>query len=69
MDKEHAKFLLQSYRPDGADAQDSDFAEALQLAAEDRDLGEWLANEHSMKKNPPPFGHMHFVFCKYYMSV
>ncbi len=47
MDKEHAKFILQSYRPDGADAQDSHFAEALQLAAEDRDLGEWLANERA----------------------
>jgi len=47
MDKEHAKFILQSYRPDGADAQDPHFAEALQLAAEDRGLGEWLANERA----------------------
>ena len=47
MDKERAKFILQSYRPDGADAQDSDFTEALQLAIEDRDLGEWLADERA----------------------
>ncbi len=47
MDKEQAKFILQSFRPDGADAADADFAEALQLAAEDRELGEWLANERA----------------------
>jgi len=47
MDKEKAKFILQSYRPDGADAHDSDFAEALELAAEDRELGEWLAIERA----------------------
>lgn len=47
MDKEHAKFILQSYRPDGADAGDPAFAEALQLAAEDRELGEWLARERA----------------------
>lgn len=47
MDKDHAKFILHSYRPDGADANDSDFTEALQLAAKDRALGEWLANERA----------------------
>jgi hypothetical protein len=47
MDKEQAKFILQSFRPDGADASDADFAEALQLAAEDRELGEWLAKERA----------------------
>jgi len=47
MDKEHAKFILQSYRPDGADAQDPHFKEALTLAAEDRELGEWLAHERA----------------------
>jgi hypothetical protein len=35
--------ILGSYRPDGADASDPDFAEALHLAAADRELGEWLA--------------------------
>ncbi len=47
MDKEQAKFILQSFRPDGADAADADFAEALQLAVEDRELGEWLADERA----------------------
>lgn len=47
MDKDQAQFILESFRPDGADAVDADFAEALQLAAEDRELGEWLANERA----------------------
>lgn len=47
MDKEQARFLLQGFRPDGADSRDPDFAEALALAAEDRELGEWLANERA----------------------
>ena len=47
MDKKHAKFILQSYRPDGADVADPDFQEALQHAAEDRELGQWLAQERS----------------------
>jgi len=47
MDKEKAKFQLGSFRPDGADAGDQDFAEALKLAAEDRELGEWLTAERA----------------------
>ncbi|MBK1830173.1 hypothetical protein JIN77_05530 [Verrucomicrobiaceae bacterium R5-34] len=47
MDKKQAKFLLHSFRPDGADAGDADFKEALQLAVEDRELGEWLADERA----------------------
>lgn len=47
MDKEQAKFLLSSFRPDGADAHMPEFAEALQLAAEDRELGDWLAQERA----------------------
>ncbi len=47
MDKDKAKFVLQSFRPDGADSQDVDFAEALQLATEDRELGEWLVRERA----------------------
>lgn len=47
MDKEQARFILQSFRPDGADAADADFAAALQLAVEDRELGEWLAEERA----------------------
>lgn len=47
MDKERAKFVLQSYRPDGEDANEPAFAEALELAARDRELGEWLAVERA----------------------
>ncbi|MGJ8677958.1 MAG: hypothetical protein ACSHX0_10610 [Akkermansiaceae bacterium] len=47
MDKQQAKFILQSFRPDGADATDSTFTEALRLAAQDRELGEWLVNERA----------------------
>ncbi|MEY3894738.1 MAG: hypothetical protein RLZZ214_257 [Verrucomicrobiota bacterium] len=47
MDKEEARFILRSFRPDGADASDPDFAEALQLAVENRELGEWLASERA----------------------
>lgn len=51
MDKEQAKFILHSFRPDGADAADADFADALQLAVEDRELGEWLAHERASDSN------------------
>ena len=47
MDKEQARFVLRSFRPDGADAGDPDFAEALKLAVENRELGEWLADERA----------------------
>jgi len=47
MDKEQARFILRSFRPDGADVDDKDFAEALALATENRELGEWLADERS----------------------
>ncbi len=47
MDKEQARFILRSFRPDGADVNDTDFAEALALAMENRELGEWLAKERA----------------------
>ncbi len=47
MDKEQARFVLRSFRPDGADVNDADFAEALALAMENRELGEWLAKERA----------------------
>jgi hypothetical protein len=47
MDKAQARFILQSFRPDGADVDDHDFAEALALAVEDRELGEWLAHQRA----------------------
>ena len=47
MDKEQARFILRSFRPDGADAAEPDFAQALHLAAADRELGEWLSRERA----------------------
>ena len=47
MDKQHAKFILQSYRPDGADASNPDFTNALKVVAEDRGLSSWLADERA----------------------
>lgn len=47
MDKEEARFILRCFRPDGADAENPDFVEALGWAAKDRELGEWLARERS----------------------
>jgi hypothetical protein len=47
MDKEQARFILRSFRPDGADVNDKDFTEALALAMENRELGEWLADERA----------------------
>ena len=47
MDKDQARFILRSFRPDGADVDDHDFAEALAIAHGDRELGEWLANERA----------------------
>lgn len=47
MDKEQARFILRSFRPDGADVNDKDFSEALALAMENRELGEWLARERA----------------------
>ncbi len=47
MDKEQARFILRSFRPDGEDVNDADFAEALALAMENRELGEWLAKERA----------------------
>lgn len=43
MNSQQAKFILQGYRPDGADAADETFAEALQHARQDPALGQWLA--------------------------
>lgn len=51
MDKEEARFILRCFRPDGADAGNPDFAEALAWAAKDRELGEWLAHERSSDAN------------------
>jgi hypothetical protein len=47
VDKEHARFVLRSFRSGGADSRDPDFAEALKLANEDLELGQWLAGERA----------------------
>jgi len=48
MDKEQAKFILGSYRPGSDAVNNGNFAEALTLATDNRELGEWLANERAM---------------------
>ncbi|MEI7908158.1 MAG: hypothetical protein WCK77_00850 [Verrucomicrobiota bacterium] len=47
MDKQQARFILRSFRPDGSDGSDPQFAEALLLAHGDVELGLWLASERS----------------------
>lgn len=47
MDREQARFILRSFRPCGADGCDADFAEALKLANQDLELGQWLASERA----------------------
>ncbi len=47
MDKEQARYILRCFRADGADAGNPDFEGALRMAAEDRELGEWLASERA----------------------
>lgn len=51
MDKEQAKFILGSYRPGSDAVNDQDLAEALGLAADNRELGEWLARERAMNES------------------
>jgi hypothetical protein len=43
MNNEEAKFILQGYRPDGADAGDATFCAALEQTKRDPVLGEWFA--------------------------
>ena len=38
MDREQARFILQSLRPDGLDEESADFEEALSVAGEASDL-------------------------------
>jgi hypothetical protein len=44
---ESAKFVLNAYRPNGADAQDPFFREALEQAARDPELGTWFKEQRS----------------------
>jgi hypothetical protein len=47
MDNDSAKLILQAYRPNGADAGDPFFEEALKQARLDPDLGQWFAAQQA----------------------
>lgn len=48
MTTEEAKFILQVYRPNGQDASDPAFAEALEQARLDPELGRWFDEERAL---------------------
>lgn len=50
MNNAEAKFVLQGYRANGADAGDGTFAEALEQAKRDPGLGEWFAREQAFDR-------------------
>lgn len=47
MNTQQAKFILQGYRPNGADAGDATFCDALEQARQDLPLRDWFAHEQS----------------------
>jgi hypothetical protein len=47
MNNEEAKFILQGYRPNGADAGDATFCAAVEQAKNDPALGEWFAKQQA----------------------
>ena len=47
MNNEEAKFILQGYRPNGADSGDATFCAALEQAKSDPALGEWFARQQA----------------------
>lgn len=47
MNNEQARFILRAYRPNGRDAGDAVFCEALRQAQADPGLGAWLAREQA----------------------
>jgi anti-sigma factor RsiW len=48
MNNQEAKLILQAYRPDGLDASDPFFAEALEQARQDPELQKWFADENAL---------------------
>ena len=50
MDREEAKYLLQACRPSGKDAADPNFAEALDLAKRDQELGSWFTEQQRISQ-------------------
>ena len=47
MNTQQAKFILQGYRPNGADAGDATFGDALEQARHDQGLRDWFAREQA----------------------
>ena len=47
IDNEQAKLILQAYRPDGEDADDPSFSEALEQARVDPELAKWFAEQRA----------------------
>jgi hypothetical protein len=47
MDNDHAKLILQAYRPGGEDTSDPFFSEALEQARLDPSLGRWFAEQQA----------------------
>jgi hypothetical protein len=64
MNNQEAKFILGAYRPDGQDATDPKFAEALAQAGRDPELRAWLEQQrkfdatltHKLREIAPPPG-------------
>lgn len=50
MDKHNARFVLQSIRPDGADVEEPEFAEALDAARNDPELESLIASQHALDR-------------------
>ena len=50
MNQQEAKSILGAYRPDGRDATDAMFAEALALAERDSELREWLERQRAFDR-------------------
>ncbi|MFT3782299.1 MAG: hypothetical protein QM790_09810 [Nibricoccus sp.] len=50
MDNEEAKFILKAYRPNGSDAGDPRFVEALSQAERDPELRSWFEREQARDK-------------------
>lgn len=50
MNRQQAKAILLLYRPESADANDPEFAEALALAREDAALGRWFEEHCSVQR-------------------
>lgn len=50
MNRQQAKEILLLYRPESADANDPEFAEALALARKDAELGRWLGDHCAVQR-------------------